>query len=100
MSTPLSASQKRYLRGLAHPLKPIIQMGNKGLTNALVAELELALDHHELVKVRVLAEDRQAREALATELATRCDAQLVQRIGNVACLYRRNPEAPTITLPR
>ncbi len=100
MSAPLSAHQKRYLRGLAHPLKPVILMGNKGLTDALVAELDLALEHHELVKVKISSDDREAREALAVELAQRADAALVQRIGNVACLYRRNPEAPQIPLPR
>ncbi|MCX7556838.1 ribosome assembly RNA-binding protein YhbY [Xanthomonadaceae bacterium JHOS43] len=100
MSATLSANQKRYLRGLAHPLKPVILMGAKGLTDSLLAELDLALEHHELVKVRITAEDREARDALVAELAQRANAQLVQRIGNIACLYRRNQEAPQIPLPR
>lgn len=100
MSAPLTPSQKRYLRGLAHPLKPVILMGEKGLTEAVVAELELALDHHELVKVRISADDRRARDATALELVNRSGAQLVQRIGNIACLYRRNPDAALIALPR
>lgn len=100
MSTPLSATQKRYLRSLAHPLKPVILMGGKGLTESLLAELDLALEHHELVKVRLAADDREAREELVTTLADRSSAQLVQRIGNVACLYRPRVEAPMISLPR
>lgn len=100
MSAPLSANQKRYLRSLAHPLKPIILMGGKGLTDALVAELNLALAQHELVKVRLAADDRAAREDLATTLVERSGAQLVQRIGHIACLYRRNPDAALIALPR
>lgn len=100
MSAPLSANQKRYLRGLAHPLKPVVLMGGKGLTESLLAELDLALEHHELVKVRIAAEDREARGAAVAELAQRSGAHLVQRIGNIACLYRRNADAPQIPLPR
>ncbi len=100
MSTPLSANQKRYLRGLAHSLKPVILMGGKGLTDALMAELELALEQHELVKVRLAADARATREELVATLVERSGAQLVQRIGHVACLYRRHPDAALIALPR
>lgn len=100
MSAPLSANQKRYLRGLAHPIKPVILMGAKGLTESLLAELDLALEHHELVKVRITADDREARDATVAELAQRSGAHLVQRIGNVASLYRRNADSPQIPLPR
>lgn len=96
----LTPNQKRYLRGLAHSLKPVILMGAKGLTESLLAELDLALEQHELVKVRIAADDRDARDAIVTELSERSHAHLVQRIGNIACLYRRNPEAPQISLPR
>lgn len=100
MST-LTPNQKRYLRGLAHALKPIILMGSKGASEALLAELELALDHHELVKVRISAEDRQERQAIVTELVEKTRAALVQQIGNIACLYRRNPQATQpLSLPR
>lgn len=100
MPAPLTSNQKRYLRGLAHPLKPGILVGAKGVTEALLAELDLALDHHELVKVRIAAEDRDAREAGVAILLERSGAQLVQRVGNIACLFRRNPEAPQVPLPR
>ena len=67
---------------------------------ARLAELDLALEQHELVKVRISAEDRDARDAVVATLAERSGAHLVQRIGNVASLYRRNAEAPQIPLPR
>ncbi len=100
MPQPLTAAQKRYLRGLAHDLKPVILVGGKGISDGLVAELDGALAHHELVKIKVAAEDREARDALIGELLARVDAALVQRIGNVAVAYRRAAEQPRITLPR
>lgn len=100
MSQVLSAAQKRHLRALAHDLKPVILMGAKGLTDALVAELKLALDHHELVKVKLAGEDRDDRNAVVDELLARTEAALVQRIGNLAVLFRRNREKPLIVLPR
>ena len=77
MATALGNAQKRYLRGLAHDLKPVLLVGAKGITDNLVAEADGALAHHELVKVRVVA-----------------------RIGHVAVLYRRSADKPMIVLPR
>jgi len=96
----LNSGQKRYLRGLAHSLKPIVMIGNKGISEALLAEFSLALDHHELVKVRLAGEDRDARAAQIEQLARARDVELVQSIGKVACFYRRNADAPVIALPR
>lgn len=88
----LTEPQKKFLRGLAHPRNVIVQTGNAGMTDAVLREIELALLHHELVKVRVVAGDRDERDAqIARAVAlTRCE--LVQRIGHVAILYRRNPD--------
>jgi RNA-binding protein len=99
MST-LTNAQIRFLRGQAHGLKAMLQIGAKGLTDALVAEVELALEHHELIKVKVAAEDRDARDAMVAELAGRSGAALVQRIGNVAVLYRQSTDHRQIVLPR
>lgn len=96
----LSRTQKRYLRGLAHALKPVILVGTKGLSDNLLAELESALDHHELVKLRIAAEERDARDALATDIAARVGAETVQRIGHTLSLFRRNAGQPRIALPR
>ncbi|MCX7043022.1 MAG: ribosome assembly RNA-binding protein YhbY [Gammaproteobacteria bacterium] len=100
MSTKLSNAQNRFLRGQAHGLKAMLQTGNKGLTDAVVAEIDSALEHHELIKVKVAAEDREAREAMVADLAERCGAALVQRIGNVAILYRPSTDHRQIVLPR
>lgn len=100
MPLPLTASQKRHLRSLAHGLKPVILVGAKGVTDSLVAELDLALGHHELVKIKIAAEDREARDAAVSGLLARVDAALVQRIGNVAVAFRPSAERPQIILPR
>ena len=100
MSTLLTNPQKRYLRGLAHALKPVLMVGAKGVTPAVLAELEQALEQHELVKVKVAAEDREVRDALVADLARRADAALVQRIGHVAILYRPSKDHRHIVLPR
>jgi RNA-binding protein len=95
----LTPSQKRYLRGLAHSLKPVILTGNKGVTPALIKEFSNALDQHELVKVK-LGDDRDERKAHIAELGGAAQAELVQSIGRVACFYRRNEEQPKLALPR
>jgi RNA-binding protein len=96
----LSEKQRRHLRGLAHELKPIIRLGNAGLTDAVATETARALHDHELVKVKAPgAGDREARDALFTELAQRTASALVHRIGNVAVLYRPNATLPRIMIP-
>jgi len=96
----LSASQKRYLRGLAHGLSPIVHVGNKGVTPAVVNEFGSALDQHELIKVKIAGDDRDARKAQIEALAESAGADVVQRIGHVACYFRRNKEEPKIALPK
>jgi RNA-binding protein len=96
---PLSDSQRRFLRGKAHPLKPIIQIGSAGLTEGVAGETERALHDHELIKVKARGADRAAREALFGELAQRTKSELVHRIGHVAVLYRPRPQAPRLLIP-
>jgi RNA-binding protein len=96
----LTPAQIRFLRGQAHDLKALLQIGGKGLTDAVVAEVDLALEHHELIKVKVAAEDRDARDAMIAALAERSGAALVQRIGHVAILYRASKDKRQIVLPR
>jgi RNA-binding protein len=100
MSTVLTSAQNRFLRGQAHDLKAMLQVGGKGITDAVVAEVALALEHHELVKVKVAAADREARDAMMAELAERTGAALVQRIGHTLVLYRQSTEKRQIVLPR
>jgi RNA-binding protein len=95
----LNERQRRHLKGLAHPLKPVILMGNAGLTPAVVAETDRALTDHELIKVRLPGAERGERDAALANLAERTSSALVTRIGHVAVLYRPNPQLPRIVLP-
>jgi RNA-binding protein len=88
----LSESQKKHLRGLGHQLKPVIMVGESGMSATLLAEFEATLTHHELIKVSVRVGDRQMRDSLIGELCTTAGAELVQRIGNMALVYRANPK--------
>jgi RNA-binding protein len=95
----LSEKQKKYLRRLAHPMSPIVMLGNAGLTEGVVKELERALTDHELVKVAARVGERSQRDAALDDLAQRTQAELVQRIGNVGVFYRRRAASPKILLP-
>ena len=86
----LSESQKKFLRGLGHQLKPTVMVGDSGLSESLLAEFESTLDHHELIKASVRVGDRKRRDAVIADLCAKGNAVLVQRIGNVALLYRPN----------
>jgi len=98
--TELSEKQKKFLRGLGHKLEPVTRTGNPGLTPNLVKEVAAQLLAHELIKVKVAAEDREARDALIGRLCSATHATLVQRIGNMAILYKRHPKKPKIELPK
>ncbi|HYG06511.1 MAG TPA: ribosome assembly RNA-binding protein YhbY [Stenotrophomonas sp.] len=100
MSTVLTSAQNRFLRGQAHDLKALLQTGGKGVTPAFLAELDEVLERHELVKVKVAAEDREVRDAMIAEIVAASGAALVQRIGHVAVLYRPSKDKRQIVLPR
>ena len=95
----LTESQKKVLRGLGHNLKPVITVGDAGLSESLMKEFESTIAHHELIKVRIRASDREQRDATIAELCERGTANLVTRIGNVALLFRPNAEKPRIVIP-
>lgn len=95
----LSERQRKYLRGLAHPLEPVILVGNAGLTDGVVKETARALHDHELVKVKIRGSDREARDAAFESLALRTGSALVHRIGHVGVLYLRNPKLARIVIP-
>ena len=95
----LFETQKKFLRGLGHQLKPVIMVGDAGLTESLLKEFCSTLEHHELIKVSVRVGDRKARDAIIEELCRSGSAELVQRVGNMALLYRENPEKKKIVIP-
>jgi RNA-binding protein len=94
----LTARQKKFLRGLSHPLQPVVTVADKGLSENVMIEIESALDHHELVKIK-LRSDRETRSAWIDQIERDCRAEKVHSIGQVACFFRRNSEKPIIKLP-
>ncbi|MET0809407.1 MAG: ribosome assembly RNA-binding protein YhbY [Pseudoxanthomonas sp.] len=96
----MTSSQSRFLRGQAHDLRALLQIGAKGLTPSFLAELDAVLEQHELVKVKIGAEDREARDAMIGEIVEKSASALVQRIGHVAVLYRPSKDHRHIVLPR
>ncbi len=96
----LKAHQVRHLRALAHHLKPVVLMGQHGLTESVMAEIELALDHHELIKVRVPGMEREDKQDVIEVICERTGAELVQAIGHVAVLFRKRTKDSQISLPR
>ena len=99
MTQPLSQQQHKSLRAKAHELKPVILVGNKGLSSAVLAEADRALNDHELIKVRLNDDDREARKQSRTDMCKHLKAELIQSIGKIAVLYRQRPEESSKSKP-
>ncbi len=95
----LTAKQRQFLKGLAHPLAPVVRVGKGGVSDSVVGETKKSLLAHELVKVRIEVDDSAQRTALAEKLAAASDAEVAGTVGKVAILYRPRDEKPTIKLP-
>ena len=95
---PITQAQRRHLRKLAHHLKPVVIIGNAGLSEGVLGEIDAALAHHELIKVRVNAADREERQAMIERISEVTGADWVLSIGHVAAFYRA-AEKPRIVLP-
>jgi RNA-binding protein len=95
----LTGKQRTYLRGLAHDLNPLLQVGKSGLTAALLEEIGRALDSHELIKLRMLRECPDDADGATTVLEKKLKANVVAKLGNILVLYRRNPMKQRIALP-
>jgi RNA-binding protein len=95
----LTSKQRQYLRGLAHPLAPIVRVGKGGITPPVIAEAKKSLASHELIKVRIEIDDPKERRTAADRLAAETDSQLAGAIGKTAILYRERDEDPEIELP-
>ncbi|MBK1672336.1 RNA-binding protein [Ectothiorhodospira shaposhnikovii] len=89
----------KHLRALAHSRKPVVSLGRNGLTEPVMEEIRKALDHHELIKIKVAIGDREQRDAAIQDICGKTGAELVQRVGFIATLFRRNPDKPVIELP-
>jgi len=92
MPLSLTPRERTHLKGRAHALEPIVQVGQGGLSDAVAAELDRALTAHGLIKVRMNGTDRGERHAIAEAICTRTDAVAVQQVGKILVLWRPTPE--------
>lgn len=95
----LSNKQKQYLKGLAHSLKPVVQLGGNGLTEGVLAEIEGALTHHELIKVKVPSDDREEKALIMDAIIRETKAEKLQTIGHVLIMFRQSDEKK-ISIPK
>ena len=93
-------AQKKYLRKLGHQLKPVIFIGNSGLSESVLTELFSTINHHELIKIKIKASNRIIRDQIIDEICKKTSTQLVTQIGGIALIYKKNPETPKIKLPK
>lgn len=97
--TALTGKQRSYLRSLAHPLKPIVQIGHGGLTDAVLTAIDKALLTHELIKVRITGNDEIDADELTTDIEQRTRSSVAQVIGKTLVVYRGRKKDPVIVLP-
>ncbi|MEP1449197.1 MAG: ribosome assembly RNA-binding protein YhbY [Paraglaciecola sp.] len=95
----LSNKQKQHLKGLAHSIKPVVQLGNNGLTEGVLAEIEGAINHHELIKVKVPTDDKEEKALIIDAIVRETGAFKLQTIGHVVVLYKQS-EDKKIELPK
>ena len=96
----LTNNQKKHLRKLAHNLRPVVMVGQQGLSDAVLAELESTMIKHELLKIKVRSSDRDKKQEIVDKILSFSKAALVQVIGGVLVVYRPFDENPSIILPR
>lgn len=96
--TILSTKQKQFLKGLAHHLSPVVMLGGNGLTEGVLAEIDNALNHHELIKVKIAGVDRETKQLIIDAIVRETQSSNVQTIGHILVLYRPSEEGK-IQLP-
>lgn len=99
MSIKLTTKQKQFLKGLAHALNPVVMLGNNGLTEGVLAEIDCSLNHHELIKVKIAGADRETKQLIIDAIVRETGATEVQIIGHILVLYRQSEEKK-ISLPK
>lgn len=97
---PLTGKQRRHLRALGHHLEPIVQLGKLGLTEGVTQAADLALEQHELIKLKLGTECPAERDEVAEQLAAALQAEVAQTMGRTILLYRRHPNEAKIQLPK
>jgi RNA-binding protein len=96
----LTSKQKQFLKGLAHPLAPVVRVGRGRLKDSVIEETKKSLHAHELIKVRIDSDDSAERRSIAESLASAVDAAVAGSVGKIVMLYREREEKPLIKLPR
>ncbi|MBF1233892.1 MAG: ribosome assembly RNA-binding protein YhbY [Haemophilus sp.] len=97
--TILSTKQKQFLKGLAHHLSPVVMLGGNGLTEGVLAEIDNAVNHHELIKVKIAGADRETKQLIIDAIVRETQSSNIQTIGHILVLYRPSEEGK-IQLPR
>ena len=92
----LTAQKKKKLKTIAHKLKPIVTIGQNGLKETIHEEIEIALDCHQVIKIKLNVGDRDSRKAMINDLAKAHNSDIIQTIGNIAVFFRNNPRKDNI----
>lgn len=95
----LTSAERRALRARAHALHPVVMVGEAGLTPAVLREVDIALKSHELIKIRVLGDDREQRAGMIGEICAALNAAPVQQIGKILVVFRPRPQAEAAGKP-
>jgi RNA-binding protein len=98
--TKLTNNQKKFLRSMGHALKPVVMVGQHGLSESVLAELESTMTKHELLKIKIRSEGKKEKQQMINKIVELSQSHLVQVIGNIVVIYRPFDEEPQIILPR
>ncbi|BBB24349.1 RNA-binding protein [Isorropodon fossajaponicum endosymbiont JTNG4] len=96
----LTNNQKKFLRSKSHSLKPVIMIGQHGLSESVLAELKATMEKHELLKIKIRIDEREQKQKIIDKVINASNAHLVQVIGNIVVIYRSFDEEPQIILPK
>lgn len=96
----MNSKQISYLRGLAHSLNPVVMIGNNGLTESVLKEIDVNLNAHELIKIKVMGDDRELRKQMLEEICAKSNAIAVHHIGKQLVVYRQSADKPKIVIPQ
>lgn len=96
----MNSKQISYLRGLAHSLNPVVMIGNNGLTESVLKEIDVNLNAHELIKIKVMGDDRELRKQMLEEICAKSNAIAVHHIGKQLVVYRQSADKPKIVVPQ
>ncbi len=96
----LTKPQQKFLRSLGHDLKPVVMLGQHGMSENVMKEVEIALLRHELIKIKLAVGDRDLRDQLIEQIVSESHASVIQKVGNMLLIFRRNPQNPVISLAK